>query len=156
MRAVRLLLASLAALIALALLAAWQVPGRLDWNRYRGTIESLASVTLGRPVTIAGPITLSLLPETELTAADVVVAGGTSGEARGAPALTVKALRLRVAPLPLLAGRVDARELALSGPDLSVDWPLRHGELADWPPVLAERVFRADRKGPAACRRAGA
>ena len=124
----------LAALLLLAVLAAWQVPGRLDWNRYRATIEVLASSTLGRPVTIAGPITLSLLPETELTAADVVVGGSSKEDGNAAPALTVKALRLRVAPLPLLAGRVDARELALSGPDLSVAWPLRPGELAGWPP----------------------
>ena len=48
MRAVRILLVGLAALVALALVAAWQVPGRLDWNRYRATIESLASVTLRR------------------------------------------------------------------------------------------------------------
>ena len=134
MRAVRILLVGLAALVALALVAAWQVPGRLDWNRYRATIESLASVTLGRPVTIAGPITLSLLPETELTAADVVVASNEPGQELTAPALTVKALRLRVAPLPLLAGRVDARELSMSGPDISVGWPLQHGELAGWPP----------------------
>ena len=134
MRAVRLLLFGLVALLALALVAAWQVPGRLDWNRYRATIESLASVTLGRPVTIAGPITLSLLPETELTAADVVVASNEPGQELTAPALTVKALRLRVAPLPLLAGRVDARELSMSGPDISVGWPLQHGELAGWPP----------------------
>ena len=142
MRAVRLLSIVIAGLLGLALLAAWQVPGRLDWNRYRETIEALASARLGRPVTIAGPITLSLLPETELTAADVVVAAGTSpgaslgasGDGPAGPALTVKALRLRVAPLPLLSGRVDARELALSGADLTVEWPLRRGELAGWPP----------------------
>jgi hypothetical protein len=130
MRAFQFLAISAAAVLLLALLAAWQVPGRLDWNRYRATIESLASSTLGRPVTIAGKITLSLLPETELTAADVVV----GGETPSAPAFTVKALRLRVAPLPLLSGRVEARELALSGPDLAIDWPLQHGELAGWPP----------------------
>jgi hypothetical protein len=145
MRAVRLLLILLAALLVLALLAAWQIPGRLDWNRYRGTIESLASATLGRPVSIAGPITLSLLPETELTAADVVVGSSAPGEG-SAPSLTVKALRLRVAPLPLLSGRVDARELALSGPDLAVDWPLQRGEFADWPPhwlsAFAARIER--------------
>src|ERR1700712_2804891 len=130
MKAFRILAISVAVVLLLTMLAAWQVPGRLDWNRYRATIESLASSTLGRPVTIAGKITLSLLPETELTAAGVVV----GGEPPAAPAFTVKALRLRVAPLPLLSGRVEARELALNGPDLAIDWPLQHGELAGWPP----------------------
>ena len=147
MRAFRILLISLAALLTLALLAAWQVPGRLDWNRYRGTVEAVASATLGRPVTIAGPITLSLLPEPELTAADVVVAGSAPGDFPVTPALTVRALRLRVAPLPLLSGRVDARELALSGPDLAIGWPLLRGELAGWPPYWLSAFSARIEKG---------
>src|ERR1700712_3254804 len=121
MRLARPLPIAIAVLLALALLAAWQLPARLDWNRYRGTIEALATATLGRPVTIAGPITLALLPETVLTAADVVV----GGSILQAPALTVQALRLRVAPLALLSGHVDARELVLHGADLEVAWPLQ-------------------------------
>jgi uncharacterized protein involved in outer membrane biogenesis len=122
----------LVCLAALALLAAWQLPGRLDWNRYRDTIEAVASSTLGRPVTIAGKITLSLLPETELTAAGVVI-GAPESNAPG-PTMQVQALRLRVALLPLLAGRVEARELALHGANLTIPWPLARGDLAGWPP----------------------
>ena len=48
---------SLLALLLLALpLAAWQLPGMLDWNRYRGAIAALAAETLGRSVRIDGPI----------------------------------------------------------------------------------------------------
>ena len=57
----------------------WLVPQWLDWTRYRATIEVLASATLGQPVTIQGPITLTLLPQPVLTAAQVNV-GGSRGQ----------------------------------------------------------------------------
>ena len=94
------------------LLAVWQVPQWLDWTRYRATIEALASATLGQPVTISGPITLTLLPQPVLTASQVNV-GGSRGRRFS---IHVEALRLRVALWPLLGGRVDARELVLRGP----------------------------------------
>ncbi len=133
MRPARIFLIGVLALAGIVLLAAWQVPPRLDWNRYRTTIEALASASLGRPVAIAGRITLALLPEPQLEAAEVVIGSWTAGtDAR--PPLRMASLRLRVAPLPLLLGRVDARELVLRGPDLAVTWPLAPGELAGWPP----------------------
>ena len=55
-------LIGLAAILVVAVVAVWQVPQYLDWNRYRATLEALATTTLGRPVTIHGPITLNLLP----------------------------------------------------------------------------------------------
>jgi hypothetical protein len=109
----------LAVLAALVLLAAWQVPQWLDWTRYRATIEVLASATLGQPVVIRGPITLTLLPQPVLTAAQVNVGGSEPTNL----SIHVDALRLRVAPWPLIAGRVDARELVLRGPDLRIPWP---------------------------------
>lgn len=136
MRAARLLLFGVLGLACLSLLAAWQLPERLDWNRYRATIEALASASLGRPVTIAGKITLVLLPEPQLNAAEVVIGSWETVPGAEAPQpLRVASLRLRVAPLPLLLGRVDARELALRGPELVVAWPLAPGELAGWPPT---------------------
>jgi uncharacterized protein involved in outer membrane biogenesis len=124
-------LAGLAVVGALALLAAWQVPRWLDWTRYRATIEVLASATLGRPVTIQGPIALALLPQPVLTAGQVNI-GGTE------PAnlsIHVDALRLRVALWPLIAGRVDARELVLRGPDLHIPWPSEPGMFQRRPPA---------------------
>ena len=139
----RLLLIGVLALAGSILLAAWQVPARLDWNRYRATVEAVASASLGRPVAIAGRISLVLLPEPQLNADEVVIGSwntGTDTDATGraAPPLRVTSLRLRVAPLPLLLGRVDTRELVLRGPDLVVAWPLAPGELAAWPPSWLE------------------
>ncbi len=112
-------LIGLAAILVVAIVAVWQVPQYLDWNRYRATLEVLASTTLGRPVTIHGPITLSLLPQPVLTAAQVSIGGDAASDV----SIRVEALRLRVALWPLLGGRVDARELVLRGPDLLVPWP---------------------------------
>lgn len=108
-------------LVAAIVAAAWIVPGQMDWNHYRATIETLASATVGRTVTIKGPIRLSLLPESLLSASDVSV---DIGSAVGA-SLTIASLRLRVALMPLLAGRVATRELVLHQPDVRLPWPLR-------------------------------
>jgi hypothetical protein len=116
--------------VALLLVGVWQVPQWLDWARYRSTIEALATATLGQPVTIGGPISLTLLPQPMLTAARVNVGGSLPADL----AIHVQALRLRVALLPLIGGRVDARELVLRGPDLHIPWPAGPGVLQQRPP----------------------
>ena len=113
------------------------MPQYLDWNRYRATIEVLASTTLGQPVTIHGPITLNLLPQPVLTAAQVSIGGDAAADV----SIRVEALRLRVALWPLLGGRVDARELVLRGPDLRMPWPAEPGCAAAAPAGLARRLL---------------
>ncbi len=120
----------IAGIAALVLLAVWQVPQWLDWTRYRTTIEVMASATLGQPVTIQGPISLSVLPQPVLTAAQVDV----GGHERTSLSIHVEALRLRVALLPLIGGRIDARELVLRGPDLHIPWTGNPGRLRLHPP----------------------
>jgi hypothetical protein len=127
----RILLAGVAAIAALLLLAVWQVPQWLDWTRYRATIEVLATATLGQPVTISGPISLTLLPQPELIASRVDVGGSGAADL----SIHVEALRLRIALWPLIAGHVDARELVLHGPDLRVPWPAESGVLRSHPPT---------------------
>jgi hypothetical protein len=123
----RRLLAALATLILAApLVLALLMPQLFTWNRYRDTITAIASERLGRPVTIAGPISLAVWPAPELTAEQVDVGGDS--------AFHVAALRLRVGLWPLLAGRVEARDLVLRGLDLRLPWPLPQALLASRPP----------------------
>ena len=130
MRRLRAAGIGLAGLLGVALLAAWLVPPMLDWGRYRGTIAVLASAVLNRPIGIAGRVSLTLLPEPVLRAAGVSVGGEVGGTARE--------LLLRVGLMPLLGGRVVARELVLRQPDIRVPWPLAPGSLAlHRPPWLA-------------------
>ncbi len=128
MRRVRLLLATLTVVIVAIAVAALVVPQMLDWNRYRGAIAAVASGRLGRPVTIAGPVGLTLWPAPQLTAEQIDVGG------EGHSGFHVAALRLRVGLWPLLAGHVEARELVLHGLDLRLPWPLPQAVLASRPP----------------------
>ena len=129
-RPLRAGLLSLAAILALLVALVWIVPGLLDWNRYRASIASLVAAGIGRPVRIDGDITLSLLPQPFLTATDLHVDDSGDGVT-----MQVQAVRLRVALGPLIAGRVDARELTLQGADLRLPWPPPTGALARRPPA---------------------
>ena len=135
----RVLLLFVATVIVLAVAAVAVLPSVLDWNRYRGTLELLAGDALGRPVTIAGPVSLSILPEPMLTASRVRVGGGEDGTR-----ILVAELRLRVALMPLLSGRVDASELTLRQPDLRLPWPPRLGLPFATPPWLAALSARIE------------
>jgi hypothetical protein len=126
-----------AGLLVLAVLAIWQVPHWLDWGRYRSTIEGVASAKLGRHVSIEGPIGLTLLPEPVLTATNVDIGEGTADLS-----LHVKALRLRVALWPLLAGQVDARVLVLRGADMRIPPPTEPDVLRrpEWLTAFSARI----------------
>ena len=126
----RLAAAAAVAALAAVLACVWVVPGLLDWNRYRDGIAALASQRLGRGVRIGGPVSLQLLPQPVLTAADVSVEDAGDGVQ-----FEAKALRLRVALGPLLAGRIDARELVLQGAEVRLPWPPPAGALSRPPPA---------------------
>ncbi len=114
MRGLGVLAAVLAVLVAVGV---WIVPEQLDWNRYRRPIEGFVSAALGRPVGIGGEVRLSLLPEPELIAREVRIGDGDGAVAAGS-------IRLRVALLPLLAGRLAPRDIVLADPHLRLPWPL--------------------------------
>jgi uncharacterized protein involved in outer membrane biogenesis len=136
---VRVLSLMLAALLALAVGAVWLVPPMLDWNQYRDDIAALVSANLGRAVEIKGPVSLSLLPEPVLTAGRVTVAEDHDGVT-----MAVSQLRVRLALMPLLGGRVDAQELVLRGLDMRLPWPLQQDRLVlqspTWLSSISARV----------------
>ena len=129
-RAGRVVLLSMAAVLAVLVAVVWIVPGMLDWNRYRGSVASLVGAAIGRPVQIDGNITLHLLPQPVLTASSLKV-----NDAGDGVIMLVHEVRLRVALGPLLGGRVDARELELRGADLTLPWPPPSGALSRRPPA---------------------
>jgi len=140
MRRARLLLGGVVLLLALGLVAAWVLPPLLDWSRYRDSIAILASGRLGREVRIAGPVSLTLLPEPELTADGVSLADAGDGIA-----IRAAQLRLRVALGALAAGRIDAQELVLRGAEMHVPWPFRPIRIAaDAPAWFAAASVRIE------------
>ena len=108
-------LLGLAIAIILALVAALVAPLVVDWNHYRATIESEASRLTGLDVRVNGAIDARLLPSPAITLRDITV-----GEAGGAPALRAGTLKLELALGPLLRGKVQASEVRLIAPQLSV------------------------------------
>lgn len=118
------------AVAVLAGLGAGLVYGpRIASGKYhRAAIERLASDAVGRPVTISGPIVLSLVPEPQLQASDVTIGGPNGAQ------ITAAALKLDLAPGPLLLGRLRATRLALRKPDITLPWPLPGGASAIAPP----------------------
>lgn len=96
----------------------WALQSLLDWGQYRDSIAGLAAERLGRPVRIGGAVTLRLVPQPILQAADVSI--DDAGDGVG---LHARALRLRVGLGALLAGTVGARELTVEGAELRLPWP---------------------------------
>lgn len=108
-------LLGLAIAIILALVAALAAPLVVDWNDYRGAIESEASRLTGLAVHVDGAIDARLLPSPAVTLRDVAV-----GEVGRAPALRAGTLKLELALGPLLRGKVQASEVRLIAPHFSL------------------------------------
>jgi hypothetical protein len=108
-------LLGLAIAIILALVAALVAPLVVDWNHYRAAIESEASRLTGLAVHVNGAVDARLLPSPSITLRDVAV-----GEAGQAPQLCAGTLKLELALGPLLRGKVQASEVRLIGPQLSL------------------------------------
>ncbi|MCW8305670.1 AsmA family protein [Acidiphilium sp. PA] len=132
------------AVIGLAAVAIVYLPRIASGNYHRAAIERLASDALGRRVSIAGPIELSLLPDPQLRA-DTITIGSPKGGL-----ITAATLKLDLAPLPLLLGRLRATRLTLRKPDVALPWPLPGGAAAVAPPLwlaslhatIVDGVFR--------------
>jgi len=111
----------LAAAVALAVVAAaalWFAPRLVDEAVLRARLAAIASDRLVRPVTLAGPIYLQLLPEPRLEATEIAI---------GAPddnlAASARGLRLTLDTAALLRGRIEPRELVIVGAELRLPWP---------------------------------
>ncbi len=109
--------ALLGATLLLALL--WVVPPALNWNAHRNLIARFASAELGRQVEIDGPVALSLLPHPVFSAQTVRMNDRGDGVSVVAPAL-----RMQLAPWPLLVGHIVPRSLTLTGARIALPWPL--------------------------------
>ncbi len=109
-----LLLAGLPLLLG----ALWLGPRLVDWEPWRAQLAEIATSRLGRPVTLDGPVELVLLPQPMLRAAGVSVGGREDGFAASA-----RLLRLQLDLFALLLGRIEPREVALVGAELTLPWP---------------------------------
>lgn len=80
-------------------------PVLMDGNAWRGPIEAQASALLGRKVTVAGPISLRILPSPAVTLAAVAVEN----------AVSLDRVRLGLPLGALLAGRPELSDVSVEG-----------------------------------------
>jgi len=129
----RILIAVAAVLVLLAggVLAA---PEFIDWNRYRGAISAQVEQVVGHPVIIAGDIDFAVLPQPALSASGVHIV---NPDGATAPDLvSVAAMEIRVAFLPLLRGDIQIREVVLINPVVELEI-LPNGQ-ANWMVITAD------------------
>src|SRR3990172_4976669 len=113
------LLIGLVGLLVLAVAAVLVAPSFIDWNVYKAEIAARAKAAPGRDLAIDGDISLALLPAPTLSAAKVRLANLEGGDAPDMA--TLDALRVRVALLPLLEGRIEVERVALVGPTIILE-----------------------------------
>ncbi|WP_120005789.1 AsmA family protein [Teichococcus vastitatis] len=115
----------------LVLAALWLGPRLTDWNEHRDRLAILAAGRLGQPVTLEGPVRLTLLPQPMLEAGGVTI-GGVEGDV----SLQARALRLRLDWPALLRLQMEPREVAVVGAEIRLPWPPSPGQPFRPPPWL--------------------
>lgn len=100
----------------LALLFA--VPYVVDWNSYRGVFEEEASRLLGRDVRVGGRVDLRLLPRPFVRFEKVRIAD--VGAMQGEPFFRAESFTLWLSLPPLLRGAIEANDVELDRPTLSL------------------------------------
>jgi len=116
LRAVLVGFVALLLLLAAALLVG---PGFVDWQAAKPRLEAELSRAAGRPVAVDGALSVRLLPRPRVTAEGLRVANRSQGSE--AELLRVARLEMRLAPLPLLAGRFEVESLRLTRPVLLLE-----------------------------------
>ncbi|MHA1114345.1 MAG: AsmA family protein, partial [Alphaproteobacteria bacterium] len=104
------LLILVVALVAAALIA----PGFVDWNRFKPEIAAAVEKATGRRLTIEGDLDATLLPAPVLIVGNVRLANLPG--ARAPDFARLDSLRINIALLPLLSGRIEVAGVRLVRP----------------------------------------
>lgn len=95
------------------------VPALIDWNGYRADVTAKAGQILGRPVEIRGDIDVALLPAPKITLERAHL-GNVEG-ASEADMLSLEALEVEFAWVPLLIGQLRVDSVKLVRPILNIE-----------------------------------
>ena len=115
----RKLVIGLIAAVVVVLAAALIGPSFVDWNKYKPEITERVKAATGREITIAGDLSLSILPAPTLSVHDVTLANMPGASEPNMASL--KALDVRVAFLPLLQGNIKVESIALIQPVITLE-----------------------------------
>lgn len=121
------LAAVLIGLLVVLVAAAFLLPRFVDANAYRAEIASSIAATIGRPVSIGGPIEFVLLPSPRLRASEVRSAGA----AAGGFGVEAKRVELELGWRSLLGGPVEITHLRMAEPTITLE--ARSDQRPVWP-----------------------
>ncbi len=117
--AVKRIILILAAGVAVVVAAVLALPHLIDWNEYKGVLAAEARALTGRQLTIGGDLRLAVLPAPALVARDVRLANVEG--AKSPHMVRLKALRVHIAWLPMLVGRVHVETIRLVEPEIHLE-----------------------------------
>jgi uncharacterized protein involved in outer membrane biogenesis len=116
---VKIFLYGLFGLIVLVIATALIGPGLVDWNAHKDRIAAEVREATGRDLEIDGDVHLAVLPAPALAAERVRLANVAGGSE---PTMAeLRELRIRIALLPLLAGRMQVESVALVEPKILLE-----------------------------------
>jgi AsmA protein len=113
------LLLILGGLLAVVIAAAVVVPFLVPVETYKAEIEKRAFEATGRKLTIAGPVSFSLLPSLAISARDVTFANAPG--AANPNMLLLGTLEVRLKLMPLLSGEVAIDSFVLDKPAINLE-----------------------------------
>jgi len=126
---VRKAIIGLAILLFTLLIGLAAAPHFIDFERLKGPFARELETRIGRPVTLGGPLGFSLLPTPSLTARDVRVANPAGAAVNDM--VKLRALEVKLAFWPLLAGRFEIRGGRLVEPEIDIERQAGGG--INWP-----------------------
>jgi uncharacterized protein involved in outer membrane biogenesis len=117
-------------------------PSLIDWNRYKGSLAHAVQDATGRPLTIAGDLSLEILPRPRLVAREVSL--GNAPDGSKPQMVQVGRLEARLSPWPLLIGRFELHSLDLIQPTIVLE-RLPNGT-GNWESVI-QHISRQGERG---------
>lgn len=106
-------------LVALLVVAVIVLPGFVDWNDYKNTIQVQLKALTGRNVVIGGDIHITILPTPAVIANNVRLANVKGGSA--ADMVRLKSLEVRISLGPLLTGNLQVETVNLVDPIVELE-----------------------------------
>lgn len=138
---------ALAILAIILVAAAFLLPAVIPTSAYRDRVETAASNALNRDVSLAGDVSLTILPRVQVVARDVSIANAEGfGEEDFAE---MREMRVGVRLIPLLSRRVEITEFVLVEPTIRLqqrggadNWTFASEEAAQTPAPASGEGFR--------------
>ena len=120
MRAVKVMLGAVAAIVALVIVAVIIVAATFDPNEYKGAVTDAFSARTGRALVIEQDLRLAYFPWLAVTTGGITIGNAADFGGAAAPFATATRVEARVRLLPLLARRFEVGTVEIEGLTLNL------------------------------------